>query len=168
MVSSPTTSRGRLHYADYKPLTTSDGEGFRSALYVSGCTFKCQGCWNQLAQSFLFGKPYTLELQRQILEDIDKPYVRGLSILGGEPFQNQDIVLPLVQEFQAMFGNTKDIWCWTGFTLGELQELDEPLLQYIDVLVDGQFIEAQRDLSLDWRGSRNQTVWRKDIHGTFV
>lgn len=152
------TMRGQLYYADYKPFTIADGEGFRCSLYVSGCTFKCSGCWNKSAQSFRYGKPYTLDLQRQILEDIAQPYVSGLSLLGGEPFQNQDITLPLVQEFRKRFGNTKTVWCWTGFTLEELQEKDEPLLDYIDVLVDGQYVNELRDTSLQWRGSTNQRV----------
>ena len=158
MQAEQSTSRGQLYYVDYKPLTIADGEGFRSSLYVSGCTFKCKGCWNRLAQSFRFGKPYTLELQRRILDDVAQPHVQGLSLLGGEPFQNQDITLPLVREFRARFGNTKDIWCWTGFTLAELEEMDEPLLEYIDVLIDGQYIEELRDTSLDWRGSSNQKI----------
>lgn len=149
---------GRKHYADYKPFTVADGEGFRCSLYVSGCTFKCKGCWNKLAQSFMFGKPYTDELQERILTDLAQPYVQGLSLLGGEPFQNQDIVLPLVKAVRERFGDTKDIWCWTGFTLEELQDMDEPLLEYIDVLVDGQYVDSLRDLSLQWRGSSNQRV----------
>lgn len=147
---------GKGYYADYKPFTVADGEGFRCALYVSGCTFKCKGCWNTAAQSFRFGKPYTEELQAQILDDLDKPWVRGLSLLGGEPYQNQEIVLPLVQAVRKRFGTSKDIWCWTGNTLEEVQ--NDPLTEYIDVLIDGQYVEALRDTSLQWRGSSNQKV----------
>lgn len=152
-------SQGQGYYADYKPFTIADGEGFRCSLYVSGCTFKCKGCWNKAAQSFRYGKPYTQELQDRILDDLAQPYVQGLSLLGGEPFENQDIVLNLVQAVRERFGDTKDIWCWTGNTLDEVK--DEPLLSYIDVLVDGQFILEQKDLSLQWRGSSNQRVLRR-------
>lgn len=149
---------GKGYYADYKPFTVADGEGFRCSLYVSGCTFNCEGCWNKAAQSFRFGKPYTEELQEQILNDLDKPWVQGLSLLGGEPYQNIEIVLPLVQAVRERFGTSKDIWCWTGNTLEEVKH--HPLTEYVDVLVDGRYVEELGDTSLPWCGSSNQQVHR--------
>ncbi len=146
------------YYADYKPFTTKDGEGFRCSLYVSGCPFNCPGCFNKKAQSFRFGKPVTDELINKIFDDLSKPYVRGLSLLGGEPFVNVSTILPIVQEFRIRFGDTKNIWCWTGYLYEDLVQAQSELLPYIDVLVDGPFVTALKDDSCQWRGSSNQRV----------
>lgn len=147
--------------ADYKPFSMVDGEGVRCSLYVSGCLFACPGCFNQAAQSFRYGALYSDDLEGRIISDLSKPYVQGLSLLGGEPFLNTDVCLRLTSRIRHTFGRDKDIWCWTGYTLEQLVE-DSPdkvlLLSQIDVLVDGPFRQEEKDLSLAFRGSRNQRV----------
>lgn len=156
--------------ADYKPFTMVDGEGFRCSIYVSGCIFNCKGCYNKSIQDFGIGAPYTKELEDRIIEDLSKPYVQGLTLLGGDPFLNTDVCLQLVKRVRETFGNTKDIWSWTGYTYEELQESIEcdtlnsrkqaELLKEVDVLIDGRYVEELGDLSgkLFFRGSWNQRI----------
>lgn len=158
-------------YADYKPFTSVDGEGFRCALYVSGCLFNCKGCYNKSIQDFGVGKPYTKEVEDKIIADLSHEGIQGLTLLGGEPFLNTNITLPLVKRVREEFGNTKDIWCWTGYTWEELQESiscgtvnsfrQAEMLSLIDVLVDGRYIEEQEGWSsgkIKFRGSWNQRI----------
>lgn len=107
-------SRGYI--ADYKAFNFVDGEGVRCSLYVSGCPFHCEGCYNKAAQSFKYGKPYTKELEDDILKDIGHESVQGLTLLGGEPFLNTATCLSVVKRIRATYGETKDIWSWTGYT----------------------------------------------------
>lgn len=154
-------SRGKI--ADYKPYNFVDGEGVRCSLYVSGCLFACPGCYNRIVQNFNYGIDYTQELQEQILDDISAPYCQGLTLLGGEPMLNTNILNPLCNEFRKRFGDTKDIWCWSGYTWEELMlESDDKLelLNYVDVIVDGRFELDKRDLTLQFRGSSNQRIIR--------
>lgn len=156
-----TAKLSQSYIADYKPFMFVDGEGVRCSLYVSGCPFRCPGCFNQAAQNFKYGKPYTEELEKQILMDLAHDYVQGLTLLGGEPFLNTPVCLPLVKKVRATFGMNKDIWAWSGYTFEQLMQDTEDkqqLLNEIDVLVDGQFVEAERDLNLRFRGSRNQRI----------
>lgn len=152
-------SRGKV--ASYKPFNFVDGEGVRNSLYVSGCLFACAGCYNKVAQSFSYGERYTPELEERILKDLEPDYVQGLTLLGGEPFLNTGILLPLVNKVREKFGNEKDIWSWTGYTWEELQveTADKiELLERIDILVDGRFELAKKDLTLQFRGSSNQRI----------
>lgn len=147
--------------ADYKPFNFVDGEGVRCSLYVSGCLFRCPGCYNVAAQDFRYGKPYTKELEDQIIKDLGQSYVQGLTLLGGEPFVNTQVCLSLCKRVRKEFGNTKDIWSWTGYSWDELmKESDDKLelLSLIDILVDGRFLQAKKDLSLQFRGSSNQRI----------
>lgn len=156
--------------ADYKPFTMVDGEGFRCSIYVSGCIFNCKGCYNKSIQDFGIGAPYTQELEDRIIKDLSKSYVQGLTLLGGDPFLNTDVCLQLVKRVRETFGNTKDIWSWTGYTYEELQESIEcdtlnsrkqaELLKEVDVLIDGRYVEELGDLSgkLFFRGSWNQRI----------
>jgi anaerobic ribonucleoside-triphosphate reductase activating protein len=147
--------------ADYKPFVMVDGEGVRCSLYVSGCPFACDGCFNRAAWSFRYGTPYDDDLADRIAADLRHPAVQGLTLLGGEPFLNTQVCLDVVQRLRAEHGHRKDVWCWTGYTLEELLTDDadkRALLAEIDVLVDGRFELAQRDLTLAFRGSRNQRV----------
>lgn len=149
------------YVADYKPFVFVDGEGVRCSLYVSGCPFACEGCFNEAAWSFRYGRPYDRELEDRILADVGQDYVQGLTLLGGEPFLNTGVCLSLVRRLRAEYGHTKDVWSWSGYTYEELLR-DSPdkleLLSELDVLVDGRFELAQRDLTLQFRGSRNQRV----------
>lgn len=149
------------YVADYKPFNFVDGQGVRCSLYVSGCLFACEGCFNKAIQNFNYGKPYTTELEEQIFTDLSQDYVQGLTLLGGEPFLNTAVCLQVIQRFRQEFGETKDIWSWSGYTFEELlQETEDKLemLAQIDVLVDGRFELSQRDLRLQFRGSRNQRI----------
>lgn len=152
-------SRG--YVADYKPFNFVDGEGVRNSIYVSGCLFACPGCYNKAAQSFTYGKPYTEELEEKILKDLEFDYVQGLTLLGGEPFLNTNILIPLLKRIRQNFGDTKDIWSWTGYSWEEMM-LETPdkleLLSMIDILVDGRFELEKKDLTLQFRGSSNQRI----------
>nr|WP_321315932.1 anaerobic ribonucleoside-triphosphate reductase activating protein [uncultured Ligilactobacillus sp.] len=150
-----------MRIADYKPFNMVDGEGVRCSLYVSGCKFLCPGCYNKVAQSFHYGQVYDDDLEEQIMEDLAQPYVQGITFLGGEPFLNTQITLRLAKKIRKEFGNTKDIWSWTGYTWDELMQesLDKlELLSLIDILVDGRFLESKKDLTLQFRGSSNQRI----------
>lgn len=169
--------------ADYKPFNFVDGEGVRNSLYVSGCLFACEGCFNKAVQNFRYGTPFTNELLETIITDLSHDYVQGLTLLGGEPFLNTEVCLQVVQKVREVFGTNKDIWSWSGYTFEELLlESDDKLalLNSIDILVDGRFELAKRDLKLQFRGSSNQriidvqkslaagqaVIWEKCVDGT--
>lgn len=148
------------YISDYKAFNFVDGEGVRNSLYVSGCPFHCKGCYNQATWNFRNGQPYTKELEEQIMEDLAQPYVQGLTLLGGEPFLNTGIVLPLVKRIRRELPD-KDIWSWTGYTWEELMlETDDKLelLHLVDILVDGRFDITKKNLMLQFRGSSNQRI----------
>ncbi len=133
----------------------------RCSLYVSGCLFNCPGCYNKAAQNFHYGQPYSQELEDQIIEDLDHDYVQGLTLLGGEPFLNTQVCLKIIKRVRKEFGHTKDIWSWSGYTWEELQQESYDkleMLSLIDILVDGRFLEGQKDLTLQFRGSANQRI----------
>ena len=149
------------YIADYKPFNFVDGEGVRCSLYVSGCLFNCPGCYNKAAQNFHYGTPYTQDLEDQIIEDLGHDYVQGLTLLGGEPFLNTQVCLKLLKRVRQEFGHQKDIWSWSGYTWEELlQDSADKLemLSLIDILVDGRFLVAKKDLTLQFRGSSNQRI----------
>lgn len=149
------------YYADYKPFNFVDGEGVRCSLYVSGCLFACEGCYNKAIQNFSYGQLYTKEVEDQIIADLGQEYVQGMTLLGGEPFLNTEVCLSLVKRINAEFGETKDIWSWTGYTFEELLlETDDKLelLKSIDILVDGRFELDLLNLNLQFRGSSNQRI----------
>lgn len=149
------------YVADYKRFTALDGEGVRCALYVSGCLFECPGCFNEAAWSFRLGTPYDDAFEERILEDLSKPYVQGLSLLGGEPMLNTPVLLRLVTRVREELAG-KDVWCWTGFTFEQLTTSGHPqqraLLERLDVVVDGPFRQDLKDLTLPFRGSANQRI----------
>ena len=151
--------------ADYKTDNFVDGPGVRNVLYVTHCPFKCEGCYNTSIQDYNNGFEYTQELQDLIINDLSKKHIRGLSLLGGEPTLNAKTLLPLVREIREVYGNTKDIWMWSGYlyeTLNALPDSDDrkQLLLEVDVIVDGQYIKEYRDESNPpvFRGSSNQRI----------
>ncbi len=156
-----------MNYGNIKYFDIADGPGVRTTLFVSGCSHHCPGCFQPETWEFDFGRPYTAETEEEIIASLAPDYVDGLTLLGGEPMEkvNQRALLPLVKKVRELYPQ-KDIWCYTGYTLETelLQpsrarcEVTDELLSYIDVLVDGEFIEAQRDLTLLFRGSRNQRL----------
>lgn len=149
------------YVAAYKPFVFVDGEGVRCSLYVAGCLFQCEGCFNREAWSFRCGEPYSRELEDRVMADLAHPAVQGLSLLGGEPFLNTRVCLAVVRRLRAEFGSSRDIWAWSGFTFEQLivdSQDKQDLLAQIDVLVDGPFEEDLKNLSLAFRGSTNQRV----------
>ncbi|KPG69538.1 anaerobic ribonucleoside-triphosphate reductase activating protein [Enterococcus sp. RIT-PI-f] len=147
--------------ADYKAYNFVDGEGIRNSLYVSGCLFACEGCFNKAVQNFNYGVPFTPELEQQIIDDLRPDYVQGLTLLGGEPFLNTPVCLQVVDRVRKEFGRSKDIWSWSGYTYEELlEDTDDKLelLSKIDILVDGRFELSKRNLNLQFRGSSNQRI----------
>ncbi|MCQ2300304.1 MAG: anaerobic ribonucleoside-triphosphate reductase activating protein [Bacteroidales bacterium] len=152
-----------MNYASIYKCDTANGTGFRVSLFVSGCGRKCKGCHNAEAQNPDFGKPFDATAKGKIFDELAKPYCKGLSILGGEPMSvlsdNRSCVLGLVKEVKSTFKD-KDIWLWSGYTLEELEAdaTTKECLSYVDVLVDGPFIEELKDSSLAFRGSSNQRI----------
>ena len=150
-----------MHYAEIKTCDIANGPGVRVTLFVSGCTHRCQNCFNEETWDFHYGKPFTAETENDLLNALRPAYIRGLTLLGGEPLEhsNQQGLLPFVRRLKKELPE-KDIWCYTGYTFERL--LDNPkqaeLLRYIDVLVDGKFKQALRDESLLFRGSSNQRL----------
>lgn len=156
-----------MNYAEIKKQDIANGEGVRVSLFVSGCTHHCKGCFNEEAWDFNSGKPFTRETEAEILEALSPDYINGLSLLGGEPFerQNQRVLLPFIKKVKSTYPH-KNIWCYTGYSYDQelLQdsrarcECTDEMLQYIDTLVDGEFIEELKDISLAFRGSSNQRI----------
>ena len=146
-----------MNYATIKPLSIENGFGIRVSLFVSGCRMHCPGCFNKEAQSFDYGQKYTTETRNEILKLLGNPHVSGLSILGGEPFEPENVreVYCLCVSAKEAYPE-KDIWVWTGRNWEDIMNC--PIMDYIDVLVDGPFIQGQKDLSLYFRGSRNQRI----------
>ena len=156
-----------MNYADIKPFDIANGPGVRVSLFVSGCTHHCKGCFNEETWDFNYGKSFTRETIEQIIKALEPSYIWGLSLLGGEPFErpNQLALLPLVKAAKEAYPQ-KDIWCYSGYTLDEdilktmIPKWPETaeLLSYIDILVDGEFVEEKKDLNLRFKGSTNQRI----------
>ena len=150
-----------MRYANLKKRDIANGPGVRVSLFVSGCRHRCPGCFNAEAWDFSYGLPFDEKAEAEVLEGAKPAYIAGLSLLGGEPFEpeNRGRLSALVGQFRARYPE-KTVWCYTGFLWEELYKEKEarPLLEKLDVLVDGRFIEAERDASLLFRGSRNQRI----------
>lgn len=154
-----------MNYAEIKYCDVANGPGVRTSLFVSGCSHHCPGCFNEIAWDFNYGKPFTQDTIDSIIESLKPDYIQGLTLLGGEPFEysNQKGLLPLVRQVRKVLPQ-KDIWCFTGFLFDKdiienmckkWKETNE-LLSYIDVLVDGRFVEDLKNLNLKFKGSENQ------------
>lgn len=150
-----------------KPCDIADGPGVRVSLFVSGCRHRCPGCFQPETWNFDYGTPYTDETEKDILELLKPTYISGLTILGGEPFEpeNMPIVLNLLKLVQKIYSQEKTIWVYSGFTIEELVSRDgesglltSEILSHMDILVDGPFIESQKEVGLQFRGSRNQRI----------
>ena len=144
----------------YERFDVSNGEGIRSSVFFAGCSLKCKGCWNPSSWNPKNGDPFTIEVLNKIVEGLDHPSIAGLSLLGGEPFENLESTVPLVEATRDKYGDNKNVWAWSGHTFDKLISDPEKmkLLKLLDVLVEGPFILAKRDLSLRFRGSSNQRV----------
>ena len=150
-----------MKYAKIRKMDISNGEGVRVSLFVQGCSFHCKNCFNQETWDFNGGKEFTTSETQKIIELANKDYIAGLSVLGGEPLHsnNVDEVFHIVATFKEKFPN-KDIWLWTGFKFEDAikDSKRKLILCNIDVLIDGQFEEDKKDITLKWRGSSNQRV----------
>lgn len=148
-----------MRYAQIRRYDVANGKGIRTTLFVTGCTHKCRNCFNELYQDFEYGDEWTEAQTEEIIENLKAEVVSGLSILGGEPFQNAEGILELVKNVKNEVPN-KDIWIWSGYTYEELRQdsAKMDLLRECDVLVDGRFIEELKDLTLKFRGSSNQRI----------
>ena len=156
-----------MNFAALKPSDIADGPGVRVSLFVSGCTNHCENCFQPETWDFGYGEPFTSETEERILNLLDRSYIKGLTILGGEPFEpsNQRALLPFVRRVRERYPD-KTIWMYSGFTYEEMTregthphcEATLPLLDLIDVLVDGRFVEKLKNLSLRFRGSSNQRL----------
>ena len=149
-------------------MDIADGLGIRVSLFVSGCRNHCKGCFNECTWDFSYGKPFDSATEEKIIELLRPSYIAGFSLLGGDPFEeeNQQALAPFLEKIKSVYPK-KDIWCWTGYVLeSDLfpdygrrhTEFTNEILRSIDVLVDGPFIEEKKDLQLAFRGSSNQRV----------
>ena len=157
--------KGKTKVAKYMTDIFVDGPGVRNCLYVTHCPFKCDDCYNESIQYYRNGDDYTSELHDKIIKDLGKKHIQGLSLLGGEPFLNAPTLLELVKNVRQEYGDSKDIWVWTGYlydTLNILPETDsrKQMLELVDVIVDGQYIKEYRDESNPpiFKGSSNQRI----------
>ena len=157
-----------MNYGEIKKNDIANGEGVRTSLFVSGCRHHCKNCFNAQTWDFAYGSPFTEKTMEEIFEACEPEWINGLSLLGGEPFEveNQKVLLPFLIMFNERFKN-KTVWCYSGFTIEELlgkvksrayTDTTKEMLEQIDVLVDGEFIEEQKDISLVFRGSKNQRI----------
>jgi len=170
-----------VNYASIRTCDIANGEGVRVTLFVSGCTHRCKGCFNPDQWDFDYGEPFTRETEDEILKDLEPDFISGLSILGGEPMEpsNQQVLVPFLRRFREKFGDTKTLWVYTGCVVEELKggkvekwnggivhesrwrtDVTDEFLSFVDVLVDGPFVEELKDISLPFRGSSNQRILR--------
>ena len=156
-----------MNYATIKKRDIANGIGVRVSLFVSGCTHRCKNCFNKETWDFSYGEKYTSDTEKLILSYLEPSFVNGLSLLGGEPFepQNQKELVKLLRTVKEKFPN-KDIWCYTGYLFDEQLlkqsrarcEYTDEMLSLIDILVDGPYVEEEKDITLQFRGSKNQRV----------
>lgn len=156
-----------MNYGTIKEYDIANGQGVRISLFVSGCTNHCPYCFQPETWDFDYGQPYTKETEKKILDFLQNDFIQGLSLLGGDPFEfsNQEVLVQLCRKAKKKYPQ-KDIWAWTGFLLDQDLldggkrhcEVTDELLSYIDVLVDGPFIQEKKNIQLAFRGSENQRV----------
>ncbi|MBR6913210.1 MAG: anaerobic ribonucleoside-triphosphate reductase activating protein [Treponema sp.] len=160
-----------MNYAGIKNLDVADGLGIRVSLFVSGCRNHCKGCFNEITWDFNYGAPFTKEVEDEVMKMLEHEHVSGLSVLGGEPFEeeNQEVLAPFLERVRKTFPE-KNIWAWSGYLLDKdllaengrkHTEYTQRILDCLEYLVDGRFVEEKRNLTLQFRGSENQRIWRK-------
>ena len=157
-----------MHYGEIKNCDIANGEGVRVTLFVSCCTNHCEHCFQPQTWAFDYGQPFDKTVRNEVFASCKPDYIAGLSLLGGEPMEpeNQRELVTFVQNFKALYPK-KTVWCYSGYTWEQLTgkvpcharcEVTDELLRLLDVLVDGRFVEAEHDISLRFRGSRNQRL----------
>lgn len=170
-----------MNYHEIEKCSISNGIGFRTVLYVSGCSLRCKGCFNSETWDKNSGKKFGKRAKQELFESLNHPYVRGITFSGGHPLEpyNVNDIADLMKEIKICFPE-KDIWVYTGMTMSEITSQDlqdlcvlgfykyDKVLQYADVIVDGPFIESKKDITLKFRGSSNQNIWVKNDDGEWV
>ncbi len=156
-----------MYYGNIKKHDIANGEGVRVTLFVSGCRVKCEGCFQAQTQDFNYGQEYTKETEEEIIEALKDEHTKGLTLLGGEPFEpeNQEVLIHLLRRVKKELPD-KNIWSWTGYIYDKdlipggrkYTEYTDEMISYLDILVDGPFVLAKRNLALSFRGSENQRV----------
>lgn len=156
-----------MNYAEIKTCDIANGPGVRTSLFVSGCTHHCFNCFNPMTWDFNYGQPFTLETENEIFRSLEPSYVGGLTLLGGEPMEpdNQRALVPFLRKMRVLFPK-KTVWCYTGYTFEEdllrpsraRCEVTDEMLSLMDVLVDGEYVDALHDITLRFRGSSNQRL----------
>ena len=155
-----------MNFATVKKRDIANGPGVRVSLFVSGCTHRCEGCFNEIAWDFSYGAPFTRAVEDELLEALAPDFIAGLTLLGGEPFEpeNQRALLPFLKRVREAFPK-KTLWCYSGYTLEQLTgesrarcEVTDEMLSLLDVLVDGRFVLAKKNIRLRFRGSENQRL----------
>jgi anaerobic ribonucleoside-triphosphate reductase activating protein len=152
-----------MHIHRYYDVDIVNGPGTRCTLFVAGCEHQCRGCYNQSTWRLDSGVPFTLEMEEQLLADLQDTRIprQGLSLSGGDPLHPHNV--PHIRRLAKRVRQTcpgKDIWLWTGYRMQELNAAQRAVLVYLDVLIDGRFVEEEKDATLQWRGSRNQIIWQ--------
>ena len=157
-----------MNYAEIKTCDIANGEGVRVSLFVSGCTHHCKNCFNKETWSFDYGKPFTDETEDYIIKELKPGYIDGLTLLGGDPFEeeNQEVLVSLLEQVRERYGRSKNIWAYTGYVYdrdlvpggSKYTDVTDRMLACLDVLVDGPFILAQKNIMLQFRGSSNQRL----------
>ncbi len=154
-----------MNYAEIKKYDVANGLGVRISLFVSGCSHHCKNCFNSIAWDFNYGNLFTKDTENEIIDFLKKPMISGLTILGGEPMEiaNQKGLYEFLKRVKNEVPN-KNIWCYTGYLLEDLLygkvhiDITDELLNIIDILVDGKYIEELRDITLKYKGSSNQRI----------
>lgn len=155
-----------MNYANIKFYDIANGEGVRTSLFVSGCTHHCKNCFNPETWDFCYGQPFTDQTIKTIIESLAPDYINGITLLGGEPLEkaNQLGILPLIKSVKEKYPN-KTIWCYTGYLFEDFlpngkmhTNYTNEILSLIDIMVDGEFIEKLKDISLRFKGSANQRI----------
>ena len=146
-----------MNYCGLKKTDIANGPGVRVSLFVSGCRNRCPGCFQPETWDFSYGEPFTEQTEEEIIMALRPSWIQGLSLLGGDPMEpeNQAVLLPFLRRAKAELPE-KDVWLYTGYRLEDVRE--SPLLPYVDTVVDGPFVAEQKDVSLAFRGSRNQRI----------
>ncbi|MGK3143158.1 anaerobic ribonucleoside-triphosphate reductase-activating protein [Pantoea sp. C2G6] len=152
-----------MHIHRYYDVDIVNGPGTRCTLFVAGCEHQCRGCYNQSTWRIDSGVPFTLAMEEQLLADLKDRRIprQGLSLSGGDPLHPHNVphIRRLVKRVRQECAD-KDIWLWTGYRMQELNAAQRDVLDYINVLIDGRFVEEEKDATLPWRGSRNQVIWQ--------
>lgn len=150
-----------MRYAKIRKMDISNGPGIRVSLFVQGCNFHCKGCFNKETWNFNGGKIWDKEIEDEFIKLCKKPHIGAISILGGEPLQQDSDLLNLLKRIKREVD--KPISLWTGYKFKDIPESQREVLKYVDEITDGQFIENLKDYKLEFKGSSNQKVYRKDI-----